>query len=69
MKATTLGNFNNIHNEIMRARLTGLINAISSNQGLYDSELVGNEVKALQVDIQFRSQRRMFVNKVKGVAK
>jgi len=59
MDENTLGNFNNIHSEIMGARLKGLINTINSNQGLYDSELVGNEVRALQVDIQLRSQRRI----------
>ena len=57
MDENTLANFNNIHSEVMKVRLKGLINAINSNQGLYDSELVGNEVKAMQVDIQLRSQR------------
>lgn len=57
MDENTLASFNNIHSEIMRVRLKGLINAINSNQGLYDSELVGSEVKAMQADIQLRSQR------------
>ena len=56
MDENTLANFNNIHSEIMKVRLKGLINAINSNQGLYDSELLGNDIRALHLDLQGRSQ-------------
>ena len=58
MDEDTLANFNNIGSEIVKVRLKGLINAINSNQGLYDSEVLGDDIKKLHFDIQLRSNRK-----------
>jgi hypothetical protein len=63
MDENTLANFDNIGSEIVKIRLKVLINAINSNQGLYDSELLGNDIRAIRERLpdwsrRFSPQRR-----------